>query len=537
MRGRRLRPARLAAREALVRRRRPLQPRGRAARCSVCARGRATDGAVVEPATPRADSARGEPDRPTAAIPAPQRGLGFNPCATRSRRFTPEEEAVLRPHFTNLDRPVFCLVNLPETVKGALFARYSRYPGTARRLFLEEFAGRRAGGRAALRRDRGRARGGAVRARLHGLRRRLDRPGGRRAPRLRVGLERPHQGPAARTAGRLSGAVHPLHPLRPADAGRWRLPLLPRRARSASRTGRPWTSCSGSTPAASSPCSPGPRSAGRAARSPRPHGGARSGPRPSTCCAGVLPAATLSHVGIFASGQAYEQLLLRLMASPLPEAREFGGMILEELGKVIPSFVARVERPDRGGEWIAYLRERRRATERAVGQARARPPERRRRALGRAGRRRRRRGGAARGLAVRVRRRRRRRRSGGRIEALDPLERAELIAELAGERREPAPPPGPRLGGGSLPVRDRLRLRRLPRPPAAPDADLPVAAARAGPGRRDPGGGPRGRGRARVRAGPGAIASASSTGSRREGSPTPRRTRSASATGSDTCST
>src|SRR5256885_14249328 len=47
---------------------------------------------------------------------------------------------MLVPHFTNLDRPVFCLVNLPETVKGAMFARYSRYPGTVRRLFLEEFA-------------------------------------------------------------------------------------------------------------------------------------------------------------------------------------------------------------------------------------------------------------------------------------------------------------------------------------------------------------------------------------------------------------
>src|SRR6202042_1101118 len=46
---------------------------------------------------------------------------------------------------------------------------------------------------------------------------------------------------------------------------------------------------------------------------------------------GLLPAATLSHVGIYASGQAYEQLLLRLMASPLPEAREFGAMILAEL--------------------------------------------------------------------------------------------------------------------------------------------------------------------------------------------------------------
>ena len=60
---------------------------------------------------------------------------------------------------------------------------------------------------------------------------------------------------------------------------------------------------------------------------------------------GVLPAASLSHMGIFASGQAYEQLVLHLMASPLPEARDYGSMILSELNKVIPSFLARVERP------------------------------------------------------------------------------------------------------------------------------------------------------------------------------------------------
>src|SRR5438874_8626019 len=54
--------------------------------------------------------------------------------------FTTEERDRLAPHFTNLDRPVFGLVNLPETVKGALFARYSRYQGTLRRLFLDEFA-------------------------------------------------------------------------------------------------------------------------------------------------------------------------------------------------------------------------------------------------------------------------------------------------------------------------------------------------------------------------------------------------------------
>jgi thymidylate synthase ThyX len=79
---------------------------------------------------------------------------------------------------------------------------------------------------------------------------------------------------------------------------------------------------------------------------------------------GILPAASLSHMGIFASGQAYEQLVLHLMASPLPEARDYGSMILSELNKVIPSFLVRVERPDRGGEWVEYLRERGEAAER-----------------------------------------------------------------------------------------------------------------------------------------------------------------------------
>src|SRR6188768_3446205 len=53
--------------------------------------------------------------------------------------FTPDEAAALAPYFTNLDQPVFALVNLPETVKGALFARYSRSPKPLRRLFLDEF--------------------------------------------------------------------------------------------------------------------------------------------------------------------------------------------------------------------------------------------------------------------------------------------------------------------------------------------------------------------------------------------------------------
>ena len=48
-------------------------------------------------------------------------------------QFTAAEADVLRPYFTSLDRPVFALVNLPEVVKGALFARYSRSPKSLRR--------------------------------------------------------------------------------------------------------------------------------------------------------------------------------------------------------------------------------------------------------------------------------------------------------------------------------------------------------------------------------------------------------------------
>src|SRR3989475_7339892 len=56
-----------------------------------------------------------------------------------AEEFTREEQAALAPYFTNLDGPVFALVNLPEVVKGALFARYSRSPKSLRRLFLDEF--------------------------------------------------------------------------------------------------------------------------------------------------------------------------------------------------------------------------------------------------------------------------------------------------------------------------------------------------------------------------------------------------------------
>ena len=58
-----------------------------------------------------------------------------------TEEWTPDEADILRRYFTNLDGPVFALVNLPEVVKGALFARYSRSAKSLRRLFLDEFVG------------------------------------------------------------------------------------------------------------------------------------------------------------------------------------------------------------------------------------------------------------------------------------------------------------------------------------------------------------------------------------------------------------
>src|SRR5262249_46541104 len=84
-----------------------------------------------------------EPDGQSVAV-----GVGhtqYNPAAVAlpiaADSFTEAEKAALEPFFTNTDRPIFALTNLPETVKGALFARYSRSAKSVRRLFLDEFLG------------------------------------------------------------------------------------------------------------------------------------------------------------------------------------------------------------------------------------------------------------------------------------------------------------------------------------------------------------------------------------------------------------
>jgi thymidylate synthase ThyX/thymidylate kinase len=68
----------------------------------------------------------------------------------------------------------------------------------------------------------------------------------------------------------------------------------------------------------------------------------------------VLPVATKSTVGIFASGQALESLIMHLQSDTLPEAQETGKHLLAEARKVVPMFLERADRPERGGAMIAY---------------------------------------------------------------------------------------------------------------------------------------------------------------------------------------
>ena len=281
--------------------------------------------------------------------------------------FTDDEREALAPHFTNLDRPVFALVNLPETVKGALFARYSRYRGTLRRLFLDEFAGDLEGGTA-------RAFDGHEGERARGLYERIF---------LGYGDDSVGQLGGAHIAcewvsnvmtkllqrGRLAAYLEqstryiPYDSPMPGDGYRyWRDPSLgPEYERAMDFL---FNTYSESLPRVMS------WAAERFPRAPDEPESAHARSikaKALDLLRGLLPASSLSHMGIFATGQAYEQLLLRLYASSLPEARVYADMILAELKAVMPSFVARVERPDRGGEWIAYLREREAAARRWAG--------------------------------------------------------------------------------------------------------------------------------------------------------------------------
>ena len=273
--------------------------------------------------------------------------------------FTDAEREILARYFTNDDRPVFCIVNLPEIVKGALFARYSRTKKSLRRLFLDEFYEPEIG------------------APTH-----PDETGAARAEELydRIFIEYGDDSVAqlggAHIAveqcsnvltklierGRLAGYLeqstrYVAYDDRP--GGRWRFYLEPDIL--ASRHGKAYeTTMDRIFELYASSVEPTVTAFARLfpqqPEDPDRVWKATIRAKALDALRGMLPAATVSNLGVYAAGQAFETMLYRLRASPLAEAREVADQMLTELRKVIPSFLVRVDQPHRGGEWTAYFR-------------------------------------------------------------------------------------------------------------------------------------------------------------------------------------
>jgi thymidylate synthase ThyX len=275
--------------------------------------------------------------------------------------WAPAEADILRRYFTNLDGPVFALVNLPEVVKGALFARYSRTAKSLRRLFLDEFVGdldvsgdHSVDATVGLQRaeqlyekvffeygDDSVAQLGGVhlaceqasnlltkvleRGRLMAYMEKSTRYVAYDT-RLPNGHYRYYRSPevlASPLGARYVGDMDRLF-----DAYAKLLPVL---------------------------------SEFFAARHIKTEGESDFALRQAIkakafdTLRGLLPSSATSNLGMYGSGQGYEAILLRMRAHPLPEARDYADLMLTELRKVIPSWVRRVDVADRGTAWSEYM--------------------------------------------------------------------------------------------------------------------------------------------------------------------------------------
>ncbi len=285
-----------------------------------------------------------------------------------AEEFSDAEVAVLRRYFTNLEGPVFALVNLPEVVKGALFARYSRSSKSLRRLFLDEFVGDlELAGDVTVDATLGLERadelyqriffeyGDDSVAQLGGVHLACEQASNLLTKVLERGRLMSYLEQSTRYLGydrRLSNGLYRFY--RDSD-------LLDSRfgARYIGEMDRMFDTYRELLPVLTDwltvkyPKTPEDtdfvyRQAIRAK--------ALDGLR------GLLPASALSNLGIYASGQAYESLLLRMRAHALPEVRDYAQMMYDELVKVIPSFLKRLDIPERGGAWTKYLADTKSAT-------------------------------------------------------------------------------------------------------------------------------------------------------------------------------
>ncbi|MEZ5237032.1 MAG: FAD-dependent thymidylate synthase [Acidimicrobiia bacterium] len=277
-----------------------------------------------------------------------------------AEEFSDSERDILRRYFTNLDGPVFALVNLPEVVKGALFARYSRSAKSLRRLFLDEFVGELdISGDDGLDATVGVRRaeelyervfleyGDDSVAQLGGVHLACEQASNLLTKLLEWGRLMSYLEQSTRYIAydaRLGGRFRYYR-----DDALLRSELGTRYVADMDRLFEVYAELLGAmqehfrrlVPKEAHDSDFVYRSAIRA--------------KALDAVRGVLPAGALSNVGVYGSGQAYEALVLRLRANPLPEAQAYAELMMGELRKVIPSFLRRLDLPDRGGVWADYL--------------------------------------------------------------------------------------------------------------------------------------------------------------------------------------
>ncbi|MEP7189584.1 MAG: FAD-dependent thymidylate synthase [Roseiflexaceae bacterium] len=283
--------------------------------------------------------------------------------------FSAAERALLAPFVTDLDAPIFGLRNLPEVVKGALFSRYSRTDKRLRRILLDEFIQAPESGFAAIvggAADTGTEQLVAVRQAEAFYERVLVGYGDDSVAEL-GGAHVACEGISNIAAKALEDSRLGISPLEKSTRyvvfnrkldGRYRYAREPQIMASryaacyeAALDGLFDTYSALLEPTIASVRARTPRDAGTSERA------YNSATRAKACdlLRGLLPMATLTNVGLFGNGRAFEYLLTRLYASSLAELPALAADMQTALDALIPSFVKRAA-SERGRTQQAYLR-------------------------------------------------------------------------------------------------------------------------------------------------------------------------------------
>ncbi len=281
---------------------------------------------------------------------------------------TEQEGYLLQPFVTNLDRPVFGFRNLPEVVKGALFSRYSRSEKGLRRILLDEFiqapeadfAGI-VGSTSAIQADQL----VAIQKAEAFYDRVLIGYGDDSVAEL-GGAHIACEGISNIAAKALEDSRLGLSPLEKSTRyvpfnkkvnGRYlyyREPAIMASSHAARYEATldhlfdTYTALIDPLLSWVQACTPR-----EASTSERAYASATRA-KTLDLLRGLLPMATLTNVGLFGNGRAFEYLLVKLAASPHIEVQGLGLAMQQELDQMIPSFVKRAK-TERGQDYSRYL--------------------------------------------------------------------------------------------------------------------------------------------------------------------------------------